>query len=129
MVLFAGFLLFACKSDQKENQDSSKTISTNDILGTWELVSAKRDGKYTKVLDNTYFVFTADSMGTNFPSKEGVFKYDKIEGEIVTYEDEPTFYKLKTIRSDTLEFSVALKGFTFDMVLQLTEERNTNLDS
>ncbi len=116
-------LFFACKSEQTENKDDSETISTDDLLGTWELVSAKRDGQYTKVLDNTYFVFSSDSMGTNFPSKEGVFEYDRIEDEIVTHEDEPTFYKLKTIRSDTLEFSVALKGFIFDMVLHLTEKQ------
>lgn len=129
ILCFAAVLIVACQSTEEETSDTSSEFSIEKLTGHWELVSAKRDGKFTRVLDNTYFVFTRDSVMTNFPSKEGRYSFKKLENEIVTQETSPTFYKIHSINQDTMEFSVNLKGYLFEVTLAAQSDHKKKEES
>jgi hypothetical protein len=111
-------IILACHSTEANEQEKQKLDLTEvDLSGRWELVSARRDGKLTRVLDHTYFIFSNDTIQTNFPSKEGIYSFDRIDNEIVTDEKSPTFYKVISSYKDTMEFSLNLRGYLFELTL------------
>jgi hypothetical protein len=125
-IVFLSLFALACHSSGSNEQEKPKVeLSEVDLSGRWELVSARRDGKITRVLDHTYFIFSEDTLQTNFPSKEGTYSFDRIDNEIVTDEQSPTFYKIISINEDTLEFSLNLRGYLFKLTLV---ESETNLN-
>ena len=77
-----------------------------------------RNEKPTKLLDNTNFYFTDDSMKTNLPTQEGKAAYSWADNEIIRQSDDITTYTVHTLNKDSLEFSVELQGFNFEMTLQ-----------
>lgn len=125
------FVLFSygCQSGEKESSVEPSEISVEKLTGRWELVAARRDGKLTQVLDNTYFIFSGDSLMTNLPSKEGRYKFKKMDNEIVTQEVSPTFYKIHSIYTDTMEFSVNLQGYLFEFTLASHTDKNHKEES
>ncbi|HKK62559.1 MAG TPA: hypothetical protein VJ951_08360 [Bacteroidales bacterium] len=118
------FFSLGCDTNESNKAESPSNIVKEKVIGHWDLVSAKRDGKSTRVLDNTFFEFTQDSMQTNFPSKEGRYSFKTINNEIVTQEDSPTFYKVQSLKGDTMGFSVKLRGYLFEMTLAARKSQN-----
>ncbi|NBC24179.1 MAG: hypothetical protein GVX78_01010 [Bacteroidetes bacterium] len=123
------FAAMGCGSSESDSSKIPQKISLDQLTGHWELANAKRDGKSTRVLDNTFFEFTRDSMQTNFPSKEGRYKYEKLNNEIVTREDSPTFYTIQFLEGDTMTFSVDLRGYLFEMTLISKDKDKSREDS
>lgn len=117
VLCLTAIFIMGCQATEKESTEANLEFSINELTGQWELVAAKRDGKSTRVLDNTYFIFSKDSVMTNFPSKEGRYEFQMIENEIVTKEESPTFYKIHALYQDTMEFSVNLHGYLFEVRL------------
>jgi hypothetical protein len=129
ILCFASVLILACQKPEEESSEEKSEFSIEKLSGHWELVEAKRDGKFTRVLDNTYFIFTKDSILTNFPSKEGRYSFQVIENEIVTEEQSPTFYKVHNIYQDTMEFSVNLQGYLFEVTLAAQPDQKKKEES
>lgn len=89
-------LLASCGADK-----SSLTI--NDISGTWSIVSAKRNGKTTRVLEGAYLSFLNDSlMNTNITGDTMDYKYTIKEQVIRQIGDPIIEYQLKSLQGDSL---------------------------
>lgn len=110
-------LFIACESDPKEDVNEQAEFDHEQIVGSWQVTTAFREGQTTQTLDNTHFHFTSDSMFTNLPTQELPTTYTWSEGQLIRQGTDTTIYTVHTLKKDSLEFSVVLQGSTFRMQL------------
>lgn len=117
-ILMIGIVCFSIHcADEPEAEEKKETIQSEQLQGYWEVVKAERDEKPTQLLDNTSFYFSGDSMQTNLPTQEGKAAYVWAEDDIIRQADDITTYTVHSLNKDSMEFSVTLQGFNFDMTL------------
>jgi hypothetical protein len=111
-------LVIGCKSDFKD----IKEITTEDLLGEWEIYDAVRNGKSTKSLETGNFIFQADSLVLSnlFATQNSLnFTYNK---GIIKINGDPNIGSLKInqLQNDTLVLSGKMN--VFDMKFYLTKK-------
>lgn len=113
--LLAVFAFVGCRSDA----NSTKEITTDDLLGKWEIFYATRNGNVTKSLENGNFLFQADNLVSSnlFNSPNSLnFTYDrgtiKIEGD-----SNVNSLKVKKLQNDTLIMTSKMKVFNMEFHL------------
>ena len=106
------FLIIGCKSDNA----LLKEITTEDLVGEWEIYRAVRNGKVTKSLESANIVFQADNLVSSnlFATTNSLnFTYDK--GTIrVSGDPNLEVLNIKTLQNDTLILSAKMKVFEME---------------
>lgn len=109
LLLAATCLLFtAC-----EEADIADEAS---LVGTWEMVEARRNNTPTNTLDNMTFQFGADgSFNTNMMQNETPGSYTVVDETIVTEGvDIPLIYELRELTDSSLVVRTEFRDFQFD---------------
>jgi hypothetical protein len=108
----------SCKQDSEDKKEKQLNVNKEQLDGYWEVVYAERGDSPTRLLDNTRFYFTKDSMETNLPTQEGKAAYSWSDNELIRQANDITTYTLYTLNKDSLEFSVELQGSRFNLLLE-----------
>jgi uncharacterized protein (TIGR03067 family) len=124
----AGVGLFLIRAGQPEQQKAEKTLDDGKaILGTWKLVSAKKDGKEPKDADevkNLLWVISADKIIVKHPNGDRVSSYKlgpdkKPKTFDLTAPKEGQFQGIYILDKDTLKLCMSGPG----------QERPTEFDA
>lgn len=106
-------LLFtACASDD--------VVEHADVLGTWEVVHAKRNGKSTELVNGAVFKIADSTMTTDFTGFEKAGTYAWDNGVIRHRAEGESLYEIVSLQADTMELRTKVEGLRFDM--QLTRQ-------
>lgn len=92
-------------------------FSTQDIIGNWEIIAAKRNGKITSTLKGGYFAFTDNSrMATNILGEDQEFEYQLEGATLQQISDEKTSYTITNLSNDTMQIKSKIMNFNFEFV-------------
>lgn len=111
LLLLSMFCLtfIACKTETP--------VTANDIIGNWEIIAAKRNGKITSTLKGGYFKFDAhNKMGTNILGADQEFEYQLNGNTISQIGGEETSYRISNISNDTIQINSKIMNFSFEFV-------------
>jgi len=104
-----------CSCQSHSEKIDIPTINKDDIIGKWDLMEAKRNGKITESLADAYLQFdTAENLTTNLfgaTAKQQVSWQDST----VTVADSSVSYHISTLESDTLMLSFDIQRYLFDL--------------
>jgi len=118
LLLLLGFFcltFIACKTDT--------VFSEQDIIGNWEIIAAKRNGKITSTLKGGYFKFFENNrMGTNILGEDQEFDYLINGSSINQIGGEETSYRIENISNDTIQIISKIMNFKFEFVAVKKEE-------
>lgn len=113
LFLFIVLIGSSCNSDQ---------LKLEEILGEWEIVEAKRNGKLTRTLDNTYFSFLGDlTMKSNLMMKEEYTKFEIHNETVELIGDEDLEFSINR-SNDTLFIETKISRHNFDLIAIPKEE-------
>ena len=96
--------------------------SLSNIIGDWEVITAKRNNRVTNLLKGTYFAFsTEQQVRTNLPvhdtSDEWVSKFSFQYDSIIQFGTPPIKYILTNWSDSTLELEFTTRGIPFHLNL------------
>lgn len=117
------FLLILCSQCASEPAKEKEPTLEEVLPGSWELVSASRNGKPTTTLEGVYFNF--DSLGmvtTNLTGRE--LKTDcTINENTFSYKEgsDVRLYDAQIIHPDTIDISTKIRIFDFALRLSRSE--------
>jgi hypothetical protein len=97
--------------------DPPKATLSN-IVGDWEVITAKRNNRITSLLNGTYFAFTsAQQVRTNLPvyetTDEWVSDFSFQHDTLIQFGTPPIKYILKNWSDSTLELTFTTRGIPF----------------
>lgn len=108
------FLFQACKSDSKE---AVPNVSSKSLIGEWNLITAKKSGQVTNLLDNALFRFdTNGNLTTNLGGEDTTLPYSLSDNKISVPGATPDEYNVLKVTADTLILSARLAKFDFEFV-------------
>jgi len=93
------------------------TFSEGDLIGSWEVIAAKRNGRLTGTLKDGYFKFSDNNMmETNILGELQSFEYSFSGSTITQKGEKSTNYKIRMLQNDTLHLSSELLNYNFDFL-------------
>lgn len=114
-ILFIYTLIWGSCGEVSKPQAMESTIQS-DIVGFWELHSAKRNGRSTESLQDAHFTFEQP----NFFSTN-VFGTDLLQ-EVIWKDstfmpmDSSMIYRVESLMEDTLQLTFDVQRYTFDLM-------------
>ncbi len=114
-VLLSGIVLLATSACGDDD-----IVEQKDVLGTWEVIHAKRNGKPTELINGAVFKIADSTMSTDFTGFEKAGKYAWEDGLIKHLAEGESVYEIVSLRSDTMNLRTKVEGLKFDM--QLTRQ-------
>lgn len=95
-LFYLNLFLMACQDDRAK-------ISTQDLLGKFEIIEAKRNGEVTRLLSGGYFEFQNDTiMSTNIKGDTIKHLYQLKGHNLSTSGKDPMDFKLRMHSKDTI---------------------------
>jgi hypothetical protein len=103
-------------------QPETPKATLANIVGDWEVVTAKRNNRVTNLLNGTYFAFTAaQQVRTNLPvhetTDEWVSDFSFQHDTLIQFGTPPIKYTLKNWSDSTLELAFTTRGIPFHLNL------------
>ena len=113
------FLLILCSQCASEPAKEKEPTLSEVLPGTWQLVSASRNGKPTTTLEGVYFNF--DTLGMVKTNLSGIELNTACEIQESTFsykeKQEERLYQAEIIHKDTISISTKIRIFDFALVL------------
>jgi hypothetical protein len=112
LILTVALSLPSCKNESELNRQK--------LLGNWEIVTGKRNGKETESLSGTTFSFHSDNkMETNLPvGIESPADYVVSDKEITQKGRSEIKYKIIELSDSTLTIGLEMRGTEFLMEMK-----------
>lgn len=113
VILFFFAVVVSCQEPVASGPD----LDRSEIIGLWNVESARRNGKVTETVQDAFFNFVAeDSLSTNILG-DTFTQHISWRDSLITPEDSLVQYKVITLQNDTLQFSFMLQRFEFEIIL------------
>jgi hypothetical protein len=116
-------LLFSCGT--ADSNDTTENEFQKNLIGSWKLESAERNGSKTGSLDNTYFEFKDNGVmvsNFNLNGEEEEKKYE-LSQSLIIQEGSPSLeYEIRNLSGSRLHLETELMGANFKLFLVRSKE-------
>lgn len=107
-------MLVACGSDAE--------TTNQDLIGSWKVSGAKRNGKVTQTLNGAWFRFKeSGSLVTNITGSIDSAAYELIDMQVHHHGTENAVYRIVSLDGQNMEVAVELRGMAFRLNLEKTD--------
>jgi len=110
-LLSVSILLFfiSCQGDDA----GTKVTMAESLIGTWEVIEAKRNNRPALSLEKSEFYITKDSFSTNFLPDTNKYPYSYDGKKIMIMDQKKSSFRVSRKTQDTLIFKTVIKNFDF----------------
>jgi|GEM_PF-1446102 len=111
LALFGGLLMLCCIC---QSSCTPKVDKENPFIGKWDLISASRNGKLTRTLEDGYLHFLNDTVFvTNIFSEEEEFEYNLTQSGFRQLGNDGIDFELLNDAIDTLILGADIRDYDF----------------
>ncbi len=118
--LLAIILIASCKTDSENNQ----TVMPENLQGTWQVISAKRNNRNALSLVNSEFYISKDKFSTNFLPDTTPYAYSYDGKQLKVMDPANSSFRVTKKTKDTLIFNTIIKNFDFSFTAVAKKEIN-----
>ncbi|MCB0654552.1 MAG: hypothetical protein KDC57_00380 [Saprospiraceae bacterium] len=118
IIVFASFLvLVSCKQEPQ--------VTSDQVVGAWEVVGAERDGKETETLNGAYFEFSDNGTVTsNYLGEEETSLYS-LEASSITQtrpDQSHVNFNVERLGLDTMVMTASIRNIPFRFVMKKIDQ-------
>jgi len=111
--------VFACVSDTKNEEISSKIDTAEMISSYWNCEKAERNGRPAASLDGLFFDFaTKDTLRSNMMGEVGAYPYAIMGDTILQGGDLPVKYAIVELDSSEMRLNMEMNSTKFSFFLK-----------
>ena len=109
-------MLTACK-DNESSTDTNGAKTDLELVGKWDMVTAYKGDKESKMLNKGYFTFdTLGQFSTNILGDNKLYAYKQSGQQIIVKDPQKSKYNVISKTKDTLILTAKLRNFNFKFI-------------
>lgn len=112
VLILSSMMIFSACTEERE-------VGVDDLIGTWEVKAAERNGRATETLNGALFEFRTDgSMMTNISGEEDEGSFTFENGQIRHNGALAADYQIREFETDSMSLNVILHQMHFALDLR-----------